>query len=622
MRDKQGFAEFAAACAGAVRRQALLLTGQPERAARLAERALADTARHWERLVASGGPAAAEEHARRRLATSTLRRSPRGRRPRPAARLTAGRDGSSRSDLGPVADPGLAAGQRPESDSDATWRALASLPPRRRVVLVLRYDEGLGDEAVGARTGLPAGTVAADAEAGLAALRSILRRRGHPEDLVPAALADPARTPPAPPPVGPDAARYRRRRRLLVAGLAVATAAVAVLVPLAVAGGDGGGVPASTPTGDGQLGWTARGPLAGDARTLRAALRAWQDGVPPGERPSDAAVLYAGRPDGRRLVLLQGTDPRGLVRVAEIAEVGGSLAVLRADPLGRTAPIVAAPAGDGGRVRLLIPAEVAAGGDVLVRDPGIPLDAPLRRLAVDADGLTEPLDPGPGGVPVVVVSGGAKPAVAGSGVVSAGRLTPQSGQVEIAATTLPLGGSAEVTAVSYDDGRLLAERLGGPVVVAPVGPTLSASLVVGRGSSPLDARTYEARRQGSTWLATVIRVGGAPACVYSFRLEPTDGQAALPVVVRRCVPDGSRDGVLHVVADEPVALVRARLLPARGPGARLVTVGPGKPGTRAGDRGFVALVRVSGFPTGPATVDAFDPAGRLLSHTALRPYRR
>ncbi|HYT10575.1 MAG TPA: sigma factor-like helix-turn-helix DNA-binding protein, partial [Mycobacteriales bacterium] len=587
MRDKRGFAEFAAARAAAVRRQALLLTGEPERAGRLAERALADTARHWDRLVASGGVAAAEEHARRRLATATLKRPARGHgsrsggvppaepgaraersvapptsgRPRPvpaaegsagalAPSVPAGGD-SSPSGSAPEGSttatavrpaPGTAvrtaqdgveaphAGaspqRQPESDSDATWRALASLPPRRRVVLVLRYDEGLGDEAAGARVGLPPGTVAAEAEAGLAALRSILRRRGRPEDLVPVALADPVRTPPtAARPVvdGVPGRPGRRRRRLLAVGLATVTAGgAAVLVAVLLSRGASADLPASAPARAGQLEWSARGPLVADADTLRAALRAWQGGVPAAERPGDAAVLYAGRPDGDRLVLLQGTDPRGLVRLAEIADTGGALAVRRTQPLGRTAPIVSLSAGDGRLVRLLVPADAADGGEVLVRDPGLPLDTPLRRLAVDADGLSEPLDPGVGGVPVVVVRGGQEPVVAGSGVVSAGALTPLPGSVQIGATALALGGSGQVRSVWYDDGRLLARQLGGPVVVAAAGPQVNASLVVGGSSRPVVARTYEARRAGLSSLATVVRVGSAPACVYTSRLGPVD----------------------------------------------------------------------------------------------------
>jgi DNA-directed RNA polymerase specialized sigma24 family protein len=184
MRDQQGFTDFASARAGDLRRQAYLLTGSSERAVRLTDKALAETGRRWDRL---GGAVAAEEHARRVVAAGSLR----GRGTAPAVALTA------RGTAAPTDDAG-----------EAVRRALAGLPPRRRAVLVLRYDEGLDDAAVGARLGLPPATAAAEGEAGLVTLRSLLRRRGRPEDLLPTALAQtPLPTPltPASPPSDPAA---------------------------------------------------------------------------------------------------------------------------------------------------------------------------------------------------------------------------------------------------------------------------------------------------------------------------------------------------------------------------------------------------------------------------------
>src|SRR5215217_1736943 len=70
MRDEQGFRKFAAERVGALRRQALLLTGSAAEAAALTDDALADTARRWDSLP----PGGAEEHARRALAIGTVRR--------------------------------------------------------------------------------------------------------------------------------------------------------------------------------------------------------------------------------------------------------------------------------------------------------------------------------------------------------------------------------------------------------------------------------------------------------------------------------------------------------------------------------------------------------------------
>lgn len=79
MRDEQGFADFASARAVALRRQAYLLTGSPQRAAQVTERALADTGKRWDKL---GGPVAAEEHARRAVAAAAVRARGRRRRSR------------------------------------------------------------------------------------------------------------------------------------------------------------------------------------------------------------------------------------------------------------------------------------------------------------------------------------------------------------------------------------------------------------------------------------------------------------------------------------------------------------------------------------------------------------
>src|SRR5918993_4626815 len=267
MRDERGFAGFVAERSAMLRRQARLLVGDPERAGALAGRAFADTGRRWDGLVAAGGADAAEEHARTILARAALRRPARGRRPvaapataaeshsvvpsgeAPAAAGDGAREaGDSGGGLAVVQLPsakraarvglrtpaGGAGGGEAESgagagvdDAEAVWRALASLPPRRRAVLVLRYDEGLDDPSIAARLGVAAGAVATDGEAGIAALRSILRRRGRPEDLLGPALA--ARiAPPARSPVTASEAsvrvrpRRRRLRRLVVGGLAAA----------------------------------------------------------------------------------------------------------------------------------------------------------------------------------------------------------------------------------------------------------------------------------------------------------------------------------------------------------------------------------------------------------------
>jgi DNA-directed RNA polymerase specialized sigma24 family protein len=590
MRDKQGFAEFAAARGGALRRLALLLTGDPERAARLADQALAEVSRRWRRYAASGGAAAAEAHVRRLLAVGAIRRHP---------AIPASAEGSG--------------------DSELVWRGLASLPPRRRVVLVLRFDEGLDDAAIGERLGLPPDAAAAEREAGMAALRSILLRRGRPEDLLPAALAA------VPAPVGTGGRRRPRRRRLVVAGAGAAAlaAGAALLVPALGGSVEANPLPATGAAPGGGLAWPTRGPLAGDPDLLRAALRAWRDGVPPAQRPVDPAVLYAGSPDGTRVVLLQGADADGLGWVAEVTDTGGALGLRRLQPLGRAVPLLAlSTVFDGGPVRLLAPPD--ATGGLLARDPGLAPDAPLRRLDLDADGLSESLWPGAAGVPVVVVTGGTAtssgPAVAGSGLVVAGGLSVLTGTVEIGAGSLPLAGSTDVRAVWYDDGALLAGRLGGPVVVAAAGPVLATSVRTVRPAARprrLEARTYEARRAGTRFLATVLRVDGAPACVETLQLGPVGAPATLPVVVRRCLPVRARDGAVLVVAGEQVVEVRLRLPAARAGQPRPRPVTLRRPADQPAGTAFVTLARIADLAARGGSGEAYDAAGRVVARITL-----
>ena len=627
MRDEQGFADFASARTGTLRRQAYLLTGSPERAARVTERALADTGRRWDKL---GSAAAAEEHARRAIVAGAVR----ARGAAPAA---------EHSPLGTAL---------PADDSgEAVWRALAGLPPRRRAVLVLRYDEGLDDDAIGARLGVPAGTAAAEGEAGLAALRSLLRRRGTPEELLPAALADPARTnlagaapvpapspapsssapapsssapalsssapaPSAPAPVSVPSATTRatsvaagssaggrervaggvRRpgravggsgRRWWVAGavlVAIAGIGAAVIVPalrddpVAAAPGP---VPAGAATGAGQLRWTARGPLAGDQELLRSALRTWRDGVPERQRPAESAVLYAGSPDGARIVLLQGTDSTGQSWLAQLTDAagstgsagstggsggsGGSLVLRSTEPLGRAVPLLVLPAGSS--VRLLAAPETDGARSGLVADSG----GATRALTMDADGLSEPVTPPAAGLPVAVTAGGT---VAGSGTVLPGRLSAVTGPVELGRPALDLGAPGPVSPVWYEDGGLLARRLAGPVTVAAVGPVRTTAILVDGRPRGVDARAYEVVRGGTRYLAGVVRVGGIPTCVDAVALGPADvAPARPPVLVGRCLPRGARDGVLTAVAAGGVRTVRVQVVPATpGKPARVVAV--------------------------------------------------
>jgi RNA polymerase sigma-70 factor (sigma-E family) len=70
-----------------------------------------------------------------------------------------------------VATPGFA---EPEFARDELWRAVSTLPPRQRAVLVLRYYEDLSEQQIADALGCRPGTVKSQASAALATLRSRL----------------------------------------------------------------------------------------------------------------------------------------------------------------------------------------------------------------------------------------------------------------------------------------------------------------------------------------------------------------------------------------------------------------------------------------------------------------
>lgn len=59
-------------------------------------------------------------------------------------------------------------------ERDAVWALVASLPPRQRAVIVLRYYEDLTEAETADLLGITRGTVKSQAHKGLAALRANL----------------------------------------------------------------------------------------------------------------------------------------------------------------------------------------------------------------------------------------------------------------------------------------------------------------------------------------------------------------------------------------------------------------------------------------------------------------
>ncbi len=154
----KAFEAFVADAGASLMRLAYALTGSVPDAEDLWQETFADVYRKWRRVDGSDQPRA---YVRRMLLnrhTSSRRRRWAGESPTDPHTL--------RAVAAAPADPT----DRLGSD-DALWRLLATLAPRARAVLVLRYLEDLDDASIADTLGITRSTVAATASRGLAKLR-------------------------------------------------------------------------------------------------------------------------------------------------------------------------------------------------------------------------------------------------------------------------------------------------------------------------------------------------------------------------------------------------------------------------------------------------------------------
>jgi RNA polymerase sigma-70 factor (sigma-E family) len=152
----EAFGEFVTEALPGLLRFGHVLTGSPHEAEDLVQEALGKTMRRWNRSRPDDPVAYV-----RRVMVNT--------------HLTRWRRWGSRVRLGDV--PELAAEDtslQRSHDRDLLRRALASLPPRQRAVVVLRYLEDLPDGEIAALLGCQPATVRSQAIRALAALRPLL----------------------------------------------------------------------------------------------------------------------------------------------------------------------------------------------------------------------------------------------------------------------------------------------------------------------------------------------------------------------------------------------------------------------------------------------------------------
>ena len=152
------FEDFVYARSSSLLRTALLLTGQNRADAEdLLQIALERAYRHWPRLCRSGEP---ERYIRRILANASTDRwrrlARRPEQPMPAA----------------GAEPAVPDGTAKIVDREYLLWALATLPPRQRAVLVLRYFDDMSEGETAQILGCSLGTVKSHAARALARLRA------------------------------------------------------------------------------------------------------------------------------------------------------------------------------------------------------------------------------------------------------------------------------------------------------------------------------------------------------------------------------------------------------------------------------------------------------------------
>jgi len=149
------FEAFVRDRSAALLRYGYVLSGNPHDAADLTQEALARLGQSWSRVRNRGDPEGYVRVTMARLHISWWRRRRRERLVDTVPERQYTEHGFERADR----DGGL-------------WPAIAALPPRQRVVLLLRYYEQRTDDEIAALLGIARGTVRSQAARGLDKLRA------------------------------------------------------------------------------------------------------------------------------------------------------------------------------------------------------------------------------------------------------------------------------------------------------------------------------------------------------------------------------------------------------------------------------------------------------------------
>ena len=151
---QDAFDAFVRARLPALLRFAYALTGDPHTAADLVQDALERTGMRWSRIERQGDP---EGYVRRAILNGRISRWRKHRR----------------ETLVDCVPERLTSYEVPGRD-DQLWQLLATLPPRQRAVVVLRYYEDMSEVQIAATLGCSPGTVKSQSSKALAKLRVAL----------------------------------------------------------------------------------------------------------------------------------------------------------------------------------------------------------------------------------------------------------------------------------------------------------------------------------------------------------------------------------------------------------------------------------------------------------------
>ncbi len=155
--DEDHFAACVAANSATLFRTAYLMTGDYQRSEDLLQATLVRVYQHWSRVEVMERPVAYARKVLVNQANSWWRR--RSSRELP-------------SDF--VHEPSWSGHVDDVAEHDRVWRAVLSLPPRQRAVMVLRYYEDLSEFDIAEALGIAPGTVKSNAHAAQRRLAYIL----------------------------------------------------------------------------------------------------------------------------------------------------------------------------------------------------------------------------------------------------------------------------------------------------------------------------------------------------------------------------------------------------------------------------------------------------------------